>query len=447
MVISADWQTYIQVGGMCGQIFGLYLNGWVSDAIGYKKTMILAQIIMIAFTFIVFFAKNIEMILAGQILMGIPWGVFQTLTLAYASDIAPVALRPYLTAYVNLCWVIGQLISAGILRGLLNLDNEWSYRVPFALQWLWPPFIILGTIFAPESPWWLVRQGRHADAKEAILKLVSPQPDIKFDADAQVSMIHETNELEKATSAGTNYWHCFMRADLRRTEIASITYVAQAMCGSVLMGYSVQFYERAGLSSNNAFTLNIVQYSVGAIGVILSWFLMSKFGRRTLYIAGTSMLFIILLVVGGLGFAPQKNSGPSWAVGSLLIFYTFIYDLAVGPICYTIVAEIPSTRLKAKTIVLARNFNNMAGLVNNTLMPRMLGIHAWNWGAKTGLFWAAFCFLIMVWAYFRLPEPKDRTFGELDVLFEHRVSARKFAKARVDQFGDRTGAVEVDGHK
>ncbi|RBR13620.1 hypothetical protein FVER53590_08585 [Fusarium verticillioides] len=444
MVISADWQTYIQVGGMCGQIFGLYLNGWVSDTIGYKKTMILAQIIMVAFTFIVFFAKNIEMILAGQILMGIPWGVFQTLTLAYASDIAPVVLRPYLTAYVNLCWVIGQLISAGVLRGLLNLDNEWSYRVPFALQWMWPPFIILGTIFAPESPWWLVRMGRHEDAKKAILGLVTPQPDLKFDADAQVSMIHETNELEKATSAGTNYWHCFMRADLRRTEIASITYVAQAMCGSVLMGYSVQFYERAGLSSNSAFTLNIVQYSVGAIGVILSWFLMARYGRRALYIAGTTSLFIILLVVGGLGFAPQSKAGPSWAIGSLLIFYTFIYDLAVGPVCYTIVAEIPSTRLKAKTIVLARNFNNMAGLVNNTLMPRMLGVHAWNWGAKTGLFWAAFCFLIMVWAYFRLPEPKDRTYGELDVLFEHRVSARKFAKARVDQFGESTGAVEVD---
>ncbi|KAF4974838.1 hypothetical protein FZEAL_8299 [Fusarium zealandicum] len=443
-VVSAEWQTYVQVGGMCGQIIGLYLNGWVSDAIGYKKSMILSQMMMIAFIFIVFFAQNIQTILAGQILLGIPWGVFQTLTLAYASDVAPLALRPYLTAYVNLCWVIGQLISAGVLRGFLNLDSEWSYRVPFAIQWVWPPFIILGTLFAPESPWWLVRMGRHEDAKKAVLKLVSPQPDLEFDADAQISMIHATNELEKASSAGTNYWHCFMRTDLRRTEIASITYVAQAMCGSVLMGYSVQFYERAGLSSDNAFNLNVVQYAVGAVGVVLSWFLMSKFGRRNIYIYGTLSLFVILIIVGGLGFADRSNPGPSWAVGSLLILYTFIYDLAVGPICYTIVAEMPSTRLKAKTIVLARNFNNMAGLINNTLMPRMIGIHSWNWGARSGLFWAAFCFLIMVWAYFRLPEPKGRTYGELDVLFEHKVSARKFAKTRVDQFADNKGAVEVD---
>ncbi|KAF5005439.1 hypothetical protein FDECE_8104 [Fusarium decemcellulare] len=445
-VISADWQTYIQVGGMCGQIIGLYLNGWVSDAIGYKKSMILSQMLMIALIFIVFFAQNLQTILAGQILLGVPWGVFQTLTLAYASDVAPVVLRPYLTAYVNLCWVIGQLISAGVLRGFLNLDSEWSYRIPFAIQWVWPPFIILGTLFAPESPWWLVRMGRHDEAKKAVQKLVSPKPDLEFDADAQVAMIHATNELEKSTSAGTNYWHCFMRTDLRRTEIASITYVAQAMCGSVLMGYSVQFYERAGLSSNNSFTFNIIQYAVGAVGVILSWFLMAKLGRRTLYILGTFILFVILIVVGGLGFADPSNPGPSWAVGSLLIFYTFIYDMAVGPVCYTIVAEIPSTRLKAKTIVLARNFNNMAGLINNTLMPRMLGVNSWNWGAKTGLFWAAFCLLIMIWAFFRLPEPKGRTFGELDVLFEHKVSARKFASTHVDQFGDDKGAVQVDAH-
>lgn len=430
---------------MFGQIIGLYLNGWVSDAIGYKRSMVVSQILMISLIFIVFFAKNIQMILAGQILMGLPWGVFQTLTLAYASDVAPVVLRPYLTAYVNLCWVIGQLISAGVLRGFMHVEGQWSYRVPFAIQWLWPPFIILGTLFAPESPWWLVRKGRHDDAKKAILRLVSPKKDIPFDVDAQVAMLHATNELERATSAGTNYWHCFMRADLRRTEIASLCYVAQAMCGSVLMGYSVQFYQRAGLDPDAAFDLNVVQYVIGSIGVVLSWFLMSKFGHRSIYIAGTSTLCVLLLVVGGLGFADPSEPGPSWAVGSLLLVYTFVYDMAVGPVCYTIVAEIPSTRLKAKTIVLARNFNNMAGLVNNTLMPRMLGVNSWNWGAKTGLFWAAFCFLIMIWAYFRLPESKGRTYGELDVLFEHKVSARKFAHTRVDQFSERKGSVHING--
>jgi MFS transporter, SP family, general alpha glucoside:H+ symporter len=45
------------------------------------------------------------------------------------------------------------------------------------------------------------------------------------------------------------------------------------------------------------------------------------------------------------------------------------------------------------------------------------------------------CFLCVIYTYFRVPEPRGRTFAELDVLFEHRVSARKFASTQVDVFG------------
>lgn len=60
----------------------------------------------------------------------------QTITVTYASDVTPVVLRPYLTSYVNLCWVFGQFIAAGVLRGFLNRDDQWAYRVPFAIQWV-----------------------------------------------------------------------------------------------------------------------------------------------------------------------------------------------------------------------------------------------------------------------------------------------------------------------
>ena len=64
----------------------------------------------------------------------------------------------------------------------------------------------------------------------------------------------------------------------------------------------------------------------------------------------------------------------------------------------------------------------------------MLNPTAWNWGAKTGFFWAGMCGILLLWTYFRLPEPKGRTYGELDILFENRISARKFAKTNATQF-------------
>jgi len=104
-----------------------------------------ALTLLIAFIFIPFFAQNIQTILAGVILQGytsypfisfnanpiysIPFGVFQTLTTTYASEVMPVALRAYATTYVNLCWVFGQLTAAVVLVGYLGRNDQWAYRM------------------------------------------------------------------------------------------------------------------------------------------------------------------------------------------------------------------------------------------------------------------------------------------------------------------------------
>lgn len=112
--------------------------------------MIGALILMAACIFVMFFAQNIAMLFCGYLLCGLPWGAFQTITTTYAAEIGPAPLRPILTTYVNMCWVIGQTISAGVLKGFLNRDDQWAWRIPYGLQWVWPPIIIIGVLLAPE---------------------------------------------------------------------------------------------------------------------------------------------------------------------------------------------------------------------------------------------------------------------------------------------------------
>ena len=69
-------------------------------------------------------------------------------------------------------------------------------------------------------------------------------------------------------------------------------------------------------------------------------------------------------------------------------------------------AELPSTRLRIKTVVLSRNVYNVCGIVIGTLQPRFMNPTAWNWRGKTAFFWAGANLLGLVWTYFRLPEPK-----------------------------------------
>ncbi|KAL6247927.1 hypothetical protein RBB50_005275 [Rhinocladiella similis] len=430
-VISASWQQAF-AGSTVAQMIGLMLNGWVSDRIGYRYTMMGALISITLSLFVTFFATDIRMLLAGYCLTGLPWGIFQTISVTYASEVMPVALRPYLTTYVNLCWVIGQLISAGTIRGVLTMDSQWAYRIPFALQWIWPLPIFIICFFAPESPWWLVRHDKIPAARAALNKLTS-RKNMSFNVENTLAMMIHTNQLEIQQSSGTAYTDCFKGTDLRRTEVTVMTWLMQQTCGSAMIGWAVYFMTQVGLSKSSAYSLGVGNSALAFAGTVLSWFLMPHFGRRTLYLSGQAIMLVGLLTIGFLGI-PKLSSPTGWAIGGLMLLLTFIYDLTVGPVCYSLVAEIPSTRLRIKTVVIARTVFNVAGILIGLLQPQFMNPTAWNWGAKASLFWAGINLLGLVWTYFRLPEPKGLTYAELDVLFENRVSARKFTKVHVDPF-------------
>ncbi|KAF1931995.1 sugar transporter [Didymella exigua CBS 183.55] len=442
--ISPAWQAGIQNGVQAGSILGLWANGYVAESFGYKKTMYGALLASVIFNFLHFFAQGIGMIVAGSVLLGLPWGIFQTLTVTYASDITPSTIRPYLTTYINLCWVMGQFVAAGALRGCQTLGNDWGWRIPVAIQWVWVPFIFLGAYMAPESPWWLVRKGRYEEARASLVKATTPQPDVNFDPDQALALIRHTNDLEQAMNNGVNYIDCFKGVEKRRTLIACVVWLTQALCGAAMMGYSVQIYRESGLDEEGALNLNIGQYCLGVIGTVGSWFLMRRIGRRTLYNWGLIILFSFLMVIGGLGVISRDDTGAAWALGSILLVYTLFYNFTVGPVCYAIVAETSSTRLKIKTVVLARNVYNLGSIFNNIVVPRMLSPNEWNWAGMTGFFYAALTALLIIFMWFMLPETKDRTFAELDVLFENKVPARKFDKTDVDQLSGHTTAIRVD---
>ena len=233
--LTPSWQAGLSCGANIGEILGLFVTGIVADRYGYRYTLIGALVLVAAFIFLLFFAQNLPTLLIGEILCGIPWGVFQTLTTTYAAEVTPVALRAILTTYVNLCWVFGQLIASGVLRSFVTQNDDMAWRIPYALQWMWPVPIAVGVFMAPESPWWLVRKGRIEDAKHSLVRLTSLKRDTTFNADNTIAMMVHTNELEQDISRGTSYLDCFKGINLRRTEITCVTWAIQALCGSAFM--------------------------------------------------------------------------------------------------------------------------------------------------------------------------------------------------------------------
>ncbi|KAI1079788.1 putative MFS alpha-glucoside transporter [Whalleya microplaca] len=434
--VPASWQAGLSNGAVVGEIIGLLINGWISERFGYRYTVISCLVLVAAFTTIFFTAQTVVHLQVAEILCGIPWGVFQTLTITYASEVCPVALRGYLTTYINFCWGIGQMIGIGVIMGNLWRTDEWAYRIPYGLQWMWPVPLIVGIFFAPESPWWLVRKGKLEAAKRSLLRLTSLNQETGFDADETVAMMVHTSALEQNITQGGSYLDCFKGINLRRTEIVCMCWAIQNLSGNSFSNYSTYFLQQAGLSDSTAYSFAMGQYAINCAGVFGSWTLIALgIGRRTLYLYGLAALFTMLMILGFLGLASDRDAA-SLATGSIMLVWALCYQLTVGTVCYSLVAEISTRRLQIKTVVLGRMLYNVVSIICGVLTPYMINPSAWDWGNYAGFFWAGSCFLCFVYTYFRVPEPTGRTFAELDLLFENNISARKFSSTKVDVFAE-----------
>ncbi|ROT38522.1 general substrate transporter, partial [Sodiomyces alkalinus F11] len=435
--IPALWQSLIQCAALLGQVCAIYLTGHCVDRFGYRRTVLIALGSVLVFLFVPFFSTQaigtagsnggLGVLLAGEFLLGMPWGVFQATTLPYASEVAPVKLRPTLTTFVNMCWILGQLLATGATKAVTRLDNFAAFRIPVAVQWTWPVPVALFVYLAPESPWWFVRHGRSREALESIRRLNN---DRDFPAEGQLRILELTNAHERdadRTSCG-QYLDCFKATNRRRTEVVVMLNLTQQLCGSCLMYYSAKLYQKGGIKPENAFDYTLVQYGLGIVAISFSWLLMRYFGRRRIWISGLTLSTILLSGVGFLGFFIGHHPAIPWAIAALLIFFTAVYNLSIGPLTYSLVSEMPSTRLKAKTIVIGRCSYLIAGLFNLFLTPKMLEDipNGWGLGPRAALVFAGLNMVFLTWAWFRLPETKGRSFAEIDELFQRKTLARRF---------------------
>lgn len=446
--ISAAWQTALGMGNPIGQVVGALLAGYPMDLFGRKYTFFACVGLTACLIFIQFFARSLVTLLVGELLGGLVLGCFVVIAPTYASEVCPMAIRGHLTSYVNLCFVMGQLLANGVTAGTSKLHNHWAYSLPFALQWFWCAIIIPGMFFVPESPWWLVRKGRLEDAEATLHRLASTKVNIS----ATLAAIRETDRLERELETGSTYWDCFKGSNLRRTEISIGVYTTQVLSGIYLVNYGTYFFTLAGLDTDNAFYMGIGFLAVGFVGTIISWFEIVRFGRRRIYNTGLAVLMVLMFVIGVLDSIPGRPSGVQWAESALMLVWNFAYDLSVGPICFVIISEVSATRVRSKSIAVATAAQAIAGIVMTVAIPYLISPEQANLqgecceilaaedyrcpltvdSGKLGYFFGGLALLCLAWAWFRLPETMGRTYEELDILFDRKVPARRFKSYYVE---------------
>ncbi|EMC92532.1 hypothetical protein BAUCODRAFT_38606 [Baudoinia panamericana UAMH 10762] len=397
---------------------------------GRKRTFGVCVLLTACFIFIQFFARSLPVLLVGELLGGLVLGTFAVIAPTYASEVCPVPLRGFLTSWINLCFVMGQLIANGVIAGTSQLSTHWAYSAPFASQWFWCLIILIGWPFAPESPWYLVRKGRVEDAERALRRLASAKIDVK----PTLAMIIETDRLEYELEAGSTYMDCFRKINLRRTEIAIGVYSIQVISGIYLVGYATYFFELAGLPTTKAFDMSIGFLALGFVGTCFSWVLLLHFGRRVIYNSGLALLVVLLIIIGILDCVPNYSQrfGVIWAQSILMCIWNFCYDFSVGPICFVILCEVSATKVRSKTIAVATAVQAVLGIAMTIAIPYLINPDEANARGKIGFFFGGLAAIALVWSYLRVPETRNRTFEELDIMFSRGVATKQFKVYQVD---------------
>ncbi|KAH7378489.1 maltose permease [Phaeosphaeria sp. MPI-PUGE-AT-0046c] len=419
-IIPAAWQTGLGMGNPIGQVVGALAATYPMERFGRKKTFNACVIAVAGLVFIQFFARSLHVLLVGELLAGLVLGTFVVIAPVYASEVSPLAMRSTATSYVNLCFVTGQLLGNGVAAATQHLTDHWAYSIPFATQWFWVFVILPGMYFAPESPWWLVRQQRVEEAEAALKRLASDKVNVK----AVLAQIVETDRLETDMEAGSTYRDVFKKVNWRRTECAIGVYSIQVLAGVYLINYGTYFFTLAGLETDQAFNMGIGFMAIGWVSVLLSWYLMQKFGRRALFGAGLFVLTVLMFLVGILDLVP--TTAAIWAKSSLLLIWNSVYNWSVGPVAFAIFSEVSATRVRSKTIAVSTAVQAMFGIIMTVAIPYLINPDEANLGGKLGFFFGGLSIPCLVWWYFRVPEMKGRTYEELDIMFERNVPTRAF---------------------
>lgn len=237
-------------------------------------------------------------------------------------------------------------------------------------------------------------------------------------------------EIRRETE-GANYLECFQKSNLRRTLISIAPLCIQSLSGIVFAAsYSTYYMQLAGYSTSMSFKLQITQQVISLVGNVMSWYLVDRLGRRNLTFYGLLMLTIILFLTGGLAVA--ATPGAIKGTVALILLYCWWYNVTIGATAYTILCEVSTSRLRAKTIAIGLATQQSLNVMWSFVLPYLFNPNKANLGAKVAFIFGGLAVLSLVYLWFCQPETAGRSYEELDEMFMKGVRARKFKDYRTD---------------
>ncbi|KAF8113889.1 hypothetical protein N665_0044s0004 [Sinapis alba] len=414
--------------------------GRTSDWIGRRYTIVLAGAFFFCGALLMAFATNYPFIMVGRFVAGIGVGYAMMIAPVYTTEVAPATSRGFLSSFPEI------FINIGILLGYVS--NYFFSKLPEHLGWRFMlgvgaiPSVCLaiGVLAMPESPRWLVLQGRLGDAFKVLDKTsntkeeaISRLNDIKRAAEIPEDMTDDVIVVPNKKSAGKGVWKDLLvqpTPAVRHILIAclGIHFSQQASGIDAVVLYSPTIFLKAGLKSKNDQLLATV-----AVGVVKTLFIIvgtcvvDRFGRRALLLTSMGGMFLSLTALGTSLTVIDRNPGQTlkWAIGlSVTTVMTFVatFSIGAGPVTWVYCSEIFPVRLRAQGASLGVMLNRlMSGIIGMTFLSLSKGLTI----GGAFLLFAGVAAAAWVFFFTFLPETRGMPLEEMESLFGSYTANKK----------------------
>lgn len=420
-VLDALWQSAITGGATAALVFGSFMSTTIVDYVGRKWMVTVSVMGTIAFVGVEFAATNIQVFFVGKFLNAILLGVIQTIGASYVAELTPLALRGICTTTVNLAFCVGPFICTIVAYFTSTRDDRWSYRGIFCSQWFFAVTASIFLLYLPESPYHHVLKD---DDEKALRCLRKYHPD--GSAESQLAVIRATVDEAKVLSQSGSWFEVFNKKNLKRTIIAIAPFLMQPLSGlPYVLSYQTYYYQTAGITTRESFQISCGAQALSVTGTILSLVMVDRFGRRFILLYGMVALAVLNLLIAALGL--DRNSQPLLLTSSaFLTMYNFFYNSGIGPIAYVFATEIPTSRLRAKTVAVGVASSNSVNTMWSFVLPYMFNADQANMGSAINFIFAGCCFVSVVLFFFFMPEASGRSYEEIDEMFMAKMPYRKW---------------------
>lgn len=217
-----------------GSWLAALVSGYITDALGRKKAIIIGAIIWIVGSIMTAASVNIAMLIVGRVINGFAVGICSAQVPVYITELAPPNIRGRLVGAQQWAITWGILVMFYMSYGCSFISGQTSFRVAWALQIIPGAMLLFGMLFLPESPRWLARKGRWEECAQ-VLALVHGRGSGDNDlVRSELAEIEAYCEIEKA-NADVTYMELFKPQYINRTHIGIFTQIWSQLTGMNVM--------------------------------------------------------------------------------------------------------------------------------------------------------------------------------------------------------------------